>query len=74
MIVGKNSAQCHHNRGVLTAKRCFREVLLDLVGINFHNYGISIDPVITGDVSDVCYVPFERPPEAALAAEPPPEC
>ena len=44
MIVGKNSAQCHHNSGDLTAKKFFIEILLDLVGINFRNRGTSIDP------------------------------
>ena len=57
--------QWNHNGGVLAEKYVCREVLLDLVGINFRNYGISIDPVIAGDVSDVGYVPFEQPPEAA---------
>ena len=71
MIVEKNSAQCHHNSGVITAKRCFREVLLDLVGINFRNCGTSIDPghrwVDAGYIFDVNNVPFERSPEAAVS-------
>ena len=49
-------------------KDVFREALRDLVGVNFSNCGISIDPsgylVIAGDVFDVGYMPLERSPEA----------
>ena len=71
----KNGAQGHRNSSDLTAKMCFREVLLDLVGINFRNCGMSIDPghrqATAGDVFDIGNVPFERSPSAA---EPTPEC
>ena len=48
-------------------KEVFRDVLLDLVGINFRICGISIDPGYPCDVFDVGYVPFERSPEAAIS-------
>ena len=41
--------------------------MLDLIGINFRNCGISIDPGIADDVFDVGNVPFERSPEAAVS-------
>ena len=67
----KNSAQCNYNSSMLTAKRCFQEVLLDLVSINFRNCGTSIDPgnrlVDTGDVFDVSNVPFQQSSEAAVS-------
>ena len=44
-------------------KDVFREALLDLIGVNFGNCRILIDPytylVITGDDFDVSYMPFE---------------
>ena len=49
----------------VAAKRSFRNILLDLVCINFRICGISIDPVHLCDVIDVGYVLFERSPEAA---------
>ena len=68
MIVGKNSAQCHRNSGDLTTTNVFREVLLDLVGIHFHNCGTPIDPdhrrAAAGDALDVGNVTFERSPSA----------
>ena len=51
----------------VAAKEVFRDVLLDLIGINFSICGISIDPGHPGDVFDVGYVPFERSPEAAIS-------
>ena len=44
----------------LQQKDVFREVLLDLVGINFGNCGISIDSDHAGDVFDVGFVLFEQ--------------
>ena len=45
--------------------------MLDLVDINFRNYGILIDPghrrADAGDVFDVDYMPFERLAEAAIS-------
>ena len=49
------------------AKRSFRDILLDLVGINFCICGISIDRGHPGDVFDVGNVPFERSPEVAIS-------
>ena len=49
------------------AKRSFRDVLLDLVGIHFRICGFSIDPGHLGDVFDVGCVTFERSPEAAIS-------
>ena len=43
--------------------------MLDLVGLNFRNCRISIDPGHPGDVFDVGYVPFEQSPEAAISRE-----
>ena len=56
------------NRGVVrtSKKKVFRDVLLDLVGINFRICGISIDPCHPSDVFDVGYVSLERYPEAAI--------
>ena len=51
----------------VVAKRRFRDVLLDIVGINFRICGISIDPGHPGDVVDVGNVPFERSLEAAIS-------
>ena len=74
MIVVKKAA-CNDNIMVASEqqKNVFREVLLDLVGINFGNCVILIDPygylVITSDVFDVGYVPFERSPYNNLAAQ-----
>ena len=50
------------NRGIV-----FRDVLLDLVGVNLCICGISIDPGQSGDVFDVGYLPFEQYPEAAIS-------
>ena len=44
-----------------------RDVLLDIVGINFRICRISIDPGHLSDVFDVGYVPSERYPEAAIS-------
>ena len=45
-----------------TTKR--REILLDLIGIDFRNCGTSNDPghrrAATGDILDIGSVPFER--------------
>ena len=50
----------------LQQKDVVREVLLDLVGINFRNCRTTIDPghhrADTGDVFDVGNVPFEQSP------------
>ena len=48
-------------------KEVFRDVLLDLVGIEFRICGISIDPGLAGDVFDVGNLLFERSSEAAIS-------
>ena len=78
MIVEKKTV---HNTIVIaanyTANDVFREVLLDLVGINFRNCGTSIDPghrrTAAGDVFDVGNVLFERSPSATISRGAAPE-
>ena len=57
------------NRGVVRSskKEVFLDALLDLVGINLHICGISIDLVIASDVFHFGNVPFELSPEAAIS-------
>ena len=45
----------------------FRDILLDLVGINFRICRISIDPGHPDDVFDVGYMTFELFPEATIS-------
>ena len=50
----------------VAAKKSFRDVLLDLIGINFRICGISINPGHPDDIFDIGYVSFERSSEAAI--------
>ena len=52
---------------VAAKKEVFRDILLDLIGINFRICRIFIDPSHLGDVFDVGYVPFKRSPKAAIS-------
>ena len=51
----------------VAAKEVFRDVLIDLVGINFGICRISLDPSHPGDVFDVGNMSFERSTEASIS-------